>query len=174
MLMEEKNVSPVSPFLWTKTLWFLSFPKAWPTQDLVRLFGDRKCEVGYRVQMGEMGLPCRMPGPVHLPIRSTLRHKQPTPRAGPSLMPNISLPPKQGKRPITPGQVWRFQRICGFQSADKEDVKIKSIIKVSLPPPFFYPSYTGLVALPSSQTFNQSRTVQNPCLIFFSSISHKS
>lgn len=52
--MGEKNVSPVCLFLWTKTVWFLGFLKAWPTQALVRLFGDRKCEVGCGVQTGEM------------------------------------------------------------------------------------------------------------------------
>lgn len=52
--MGEKNVSPVCLFPWTKIVWFLGFLKAWPTQALVRLFGDRKCEVGCGVQTGEM------------------------------------------------------------------------------------------------------------------------
>lgn len=97
--MEEKNVSPVSLCLWTKTVWFLSFRKAWPILDMVRLFGDRKCEVGRRVKVGEMawGFLVRYIS-LTVPMRGTIRHREPKTLAVSPLLLESSTPPKWGER----------------------------------------------------------------------------
>lgn len=190
MLMEEKNVSPVSLFLWTKTVWFLSFLKAWPIQDLVRLFGDRKYEVRYRVKMGEMVWSfLAMYISLTFPVVATIRHKESQPLAGSSVLPEISPSPKREKGSprkqdkTRQGRMQRFQRIYGFQNVDKENIlKIKSILKevtlLSPTPQLFW--YTYLLALASNSTLSLSRIVQRYldifclCICFLTSIAYTS
>lgn len=62
------------------------------------------------------------------PVESTISHKEPSPLAGPSLSPEISLPSKRRNGPQKKQDQTRFQRTPWFWSVDKEDIgKIKSV-----------------------------------------------